>query len=25
MRWSAVKAFMLKDLKTTFRSKADVF
>jgi len=25
MRWSAVKAFMFKDLKTTFRSKADVF
>jgi len=25
VRWSAVKAFMLKDLKTTFRSKASVF
>jgi len=25
VRWSAVKAFMLKDLKITFRSKASVF
>ena len=25
MRWSAVKAFMIKDLKTTFRNKADIF